>query len=397
MRRVFGTLGRRLSTAAPALSHDELREAARAFIAAEINPHVDAWEAEGIFPAHALFKKLGDAGLLGLTKPVENGGLGLDYSYSLVLAEELGNCDCGGVPMAIGVQTDMATPALAKFGSAALRDEFLAPSISGDRVACLGVSEARAGSDVASIATVAVVDGDDYVVDGSKMWTTTGTQADWCCLLVNDASPGGGAAPHGNKTMLCVDLDSAGVSRAPRFDKLGMRSSDTTELAFAGVRVPRRNVIGEPHRGFSYQMVQFQEERLWCAANALRGLERVLDDTAAYARDREAFGRPLLDNQAVRFRLAELHTDLELLRALTWKAGAAVTNGDDATLLASMAKLKAGRLLRETTDACLQYWGGMGYMESTSVARAYRDTRLCSIGGGADEVMLEIIGKMKGF
>lgn len=269
-----GLAGRTAST--PALSHDELRSTVRAFIAAEINPHVEAWEAAGIFPAASLFKKLGDTGLLGLTKPEENGGLGLDYSYSLVLAEELGGVDCGGVPMAIGVQTDMATPALAKFGSPALRAKYLAPSIAGDAVACLGVSEAGAGSDVASIATTAVVDGDDYVVNGAKMWTTTGTQADWCCLLVNDAGPGAGPPPHGNKTLLCVELDAPGVSRAPRFDKLGMRSSDTTALTFEDVRVPRANVIGEPHRGFSYQMVQFQEERLWCAANALRGLERVL-------------------------------------------------------------------------------------------------------------------------
>lgn len=388
--------GRRLlsTESAPALSHAELRQTVQTLIAREIDPHVDAWEAAGIFPAKELFKKLGDAGLLGLTKPVENGGLGLDYSYNLVLAEELGAIRCGGVPMAIGVQTDMATPALAKFGSPALREQFLTPSISGDAVACLGVSEVGAGSDVAGLLTTAKVDGDDYIINGGKMWTTNGTQADWCCLLVNTE---GGPAPHGNKTMLAMPMDLPGVSFSPKFDKLGMRSSDTTQLTLEDVRVPRANVIGEPNKGFTYQMLQFQEERLWAAANALKGLQRCIDETVEYTKDRRAFGQPLINNQSVRFRLAELQTEIELLRALTWSACDKVVAGEDVTLLASMAKLKGGRLGREVTDACLQYWGGMGFMSETPISRAYRDFRLMSIGGGADEVMLEIIGKMKGF
>jgi citronellyl-CoA dehydrogenase len=378
----------------PLLSHADLRETARTFVDREINPYVDAWEKEGIFPAKELFKKMGDAGLLGLTKPVENGGLGLDYTYSVVLAEELGNINCGGVPMAIGVQTDMSTPALAKFGSPELRAKFLTPSISGDYVACLGVSEVGAGSDVAGLKTTAVVDGDDYVINGGKMWTTNGTQADWCCLLVNTE---GGEPPHGNKTMIAMPMDLPGVSFAPRFDKLGMRSSDTTQLTLENVRVPRSHVIGEVGRGFSYQMVQFQEERLWAGANALTGFQRIIDQTVEYATDRRAFGKPIIANQAVRFRLAELQTELELLRALTWNAAERVAKGEDVTMLASMVKLKAGRLGREITDSCLQYWGGMGFMSETPISRAYRDVRLASIGGGADEIMLEIIGKLRGY
>jgi len=380
----------------PALSHNELREMASTFVAREINDHVDEWEAAGIFPAKELFKKMGNAGLLGLTKPVENGGMGLDFSYAMVLAEELGAITCGGVPMAIGVQTDMATPALARFGSPAVRDKFLTSTVAGDYVACLGVSEVQAGSDVAGLMTTATIDGDDYVINGSKMWTTNGTQADWCCLLVNTDGEGA-SAPHHNKTMIAMPMGLPGVSVAPRFDKLGMRSSDTTQLFLENVRVPRSNLIGEPNKGFTYQMLQFQEERLWAAANALGALQRIMDQTVEYTKDRQVFGKSVLANQVVRFRLGELQTELECLRALTWKATEMVVAGEDATLLASMAKLKAGRLGREITDSCLQYYGGMGYMSETHVSRAFRDVRLASIGGGADEVMLEIITKMKGF
>jgi len=381
--------------AAATLTHEELRATVRSFVALEVNPYVDEWEHEGIFPARQLFKKMGDAGLLGLTKPVEYGGLGLPFSYSLVMAEETGGIRCGGVPMAIGVQTDMATPALARFGSDELRSRILAPTVAGDLVACLGVSEVGAGSDVSATVTTAVLDRDGayYTVNGGKMWTTNGTQADWMCTLVNTEGAGQ-VAPHANKTLLVVPMDAAGVSVAPRLDKLGMRSSDTTQVTLEDVRVPAANVIGEPGRGFAYQMLQFQEERLFAAANVLLPLRRCLGDTAAYCRERRAFGKPLLANQTVRFRLAELETELELLRSLVWRAADAMEAGEDVTKLASMAKLKAGRLSREVTDSCLQYWGGMGFMSETEVSRAYRDLRLISIGGGADEVMLEIISKL---
>ena len=233
--------------------HDELRRSLRRFIDAEINPHVDDWEAAEVFPAHELFRKMGALGFLGLTKPVEYGGSGLDYSYSVAMAEALGHVHCGGVPMAIGVQTDMATPALARFGSDALRREFLAPTVAGEAVACLGVSEVGAGSDVASIRTRARKDGDDYVIDGGKMWTTSGTQADWCCLLANT----GEGPPHRNKSLICVPMKTPGISVAKKIRKIGMMSSDTAQLHFDGVRVPQRFRIGEEGQGFVYQMQQF--------------------------------------------------------------------------------------------------------------------------------------------
>src|SRR5437762_12162391 len=258
--------------------HEALRQTWKTLIDREINPHVDGWEKEGQFPAHALFKKMGDAGLLGVDKPVEFGGSGLDFSYAMVCSESLGLVNGGSIPMATGVQISMATPALARYGSDELRQEFLAPAISGDYVACLGVSEAGAGSDVASIKTTAKKDGGDYVINGGKMWTTNGTQADWMCLLANT----GEGPVHRNKTLICLPMKTKGVEIAGKLDKLGMRASDTAQIFFDNVRVPQRYRIGEEGMGFIYQMQQFQEERLWAAAAGLGGMERAIAMTIEY-------------------------------------------------------------------------------------------------------------------
>jgi citronellyl-CoA dehydrogenase len=360
--------------------HEEIRRATKRLIEGEINPHVDEWEEAGIFPAHEVFRKLGKLGLLGVTKPTEYGGMGLDYSYGAVFCEALAHIRCGGVPMAIGVQVDMATPAMAKHGSDALRKEFLAPAIAGDLVLCLGVSEVGSGSDVASVKTTARVDGDDYVITGGKMWTTSGIQADACVVLANTSD----GLAHRNKSLIVVPLGAKGVERARKIRKIGMNCSDTAQLFFDEVRVPRRNRIGDEGKGFVYQMEQFQIERLFAALTAGQSLMNVIDDTVAYTRDRKAFGRSILDNQWVQFKLAEYKTEVEALRSLTWRAVELVVAGGDATELASMAKLKAGRLMREVIDGCLQFWGGMGYVWESSVSRAFRDGRLSSIGGGAD-------------
>ncbi|MEX4010119.1 acyl-CoA dehydrogenase family protein [Neoaquamicrobium sediminum] len=371
--------------------HENLRRTVAKFVETEINPHVDAWEAAEEFPSHELFKKLGDLGLLGIKYDPAYGGLGLDFSYSMVMAEELGLVHCGGVPMAIGVHTDMCTPALNRFGSDAVKEDFLAPSIAGDVVGCLGVSEPGGGSDVAAVRTTARKDGDDYVISGTKMWITNGMKADWCCLLANTSD----GPVHQNKSLICVPMDAQGITRQ-KIHKIGMHSSDTAQLFFDEVRVPRHNLIGQEGGGFMMQMLQFQEERLYAAASALKGFDRLIDLTIDYTRDRKTFGKPVLDNQVVHFRLAELRTEVEALRALTWSAIEQYVAGADVTRLASMAKLKTGRLARELTDACLQYWGGMGYTADNPVSRAYRDTRLVSIGAGADEIMLGIIAKLEG-
>ncbi len=372
--------------------HRKMKSAVVKFVEAEINPHVQEWEEAGIFPAHELFKKMGDLGFLGVNKPEEYGGMGLDYSYQAMTIEALGACTCGGVPMAIGVQTDMATPALARFGSDELRRDYLSPAIAGDMVACVGVSEASAGSDVANIKTTARKDGDDYVISGSKMWITNSTQADYMCMLANTSD----GHKHQNKSLIIVPMDSPGVTKSERLNKLGQRSSDTAQIFFDDVRVPQRNLIGAEGAGFMYQMMQFQEERLWCALSMIDGMDRIIKLTEDYCRDRAAFNQSILDFQVVHFRLAELRTEVELLRALSEKCVESMVRGENVTRLASMAKLKAGRLSRELSDACLQYWGGMGYMWDSPVSQFMRDTRLTSIGGGADEVMLSIICKLDG-
>jgi citronellyl-CoA dehydrogenase len=372
--------------------HLELQRSARKLIETEINPQVDAWEAAGIYPAHEVMAKLGAAGFLGIHKPEKYGGLGLDYTYALAFAETLGEIACCGVPLSIGVQTDMATPALARYGSDELCEQFLRPAIAGELVACIGVSEPSAGSDVSRIKTVARADGDDYIINGGKLWTTNGVQADWMCMLANT----GDGPLHKSKSLICVPLKSPGVTIARKLDKLGMRSSDTAQIFFDDVRVPKRNRIGEEGQGFIYQMQQFQEERLWAAVSMIKPLEKAIADTIDYASTRQAFGRRILDNQVVRFRLAELQTQVELLRSLIYRAVTDYVAGSDVTTLASMAKLTAGRLSREVSDACLQYYGGMGFMNETPISRLYRDIRATSIGGGADEIMLEIISKRLG-
>ncbi|MCW5221095.1 acyl-CoA dehydrogenase family protein [Verminephrobacter aporrectodeae] len=379
--------------------HREIQKTLKRFIDEEINPHVDDWEAAETFPAHALFKKLGRLGLLGLCKPESCGGAGLDYSYSLAMAETLGHIHCGGVPMAIGVQTDMCTPALARYGSDALRQQFLAPAIAGDMVGCIGVSEPAAGSDVSGIRSTARKDGDDYLISGQKMWITNGLQADWMCMLVNT----GDGPAHKNKSLVLVPLRDGpggsltpGVELARKIRKIGMHSSDTGLIHFDAVRVPQRYRIGAEGQGFIYQMQQFQEERLWCSASTLESLNNCIEWTVEWARERKLFGGALADQQWLQFKLAELRTEVEALRALTYRACDLYVAGQDVLELASMAKLKAGRLNRLIPDSCLQFWGGMGYTLENKVARMYRDGRLASIGGGADEVMLSIIAKTMG-
>ena len=379
--------------------HEQIRGTLKRYIDEHINPHVDEWEEAGIFPAHQVFKGLGDLGLLGLTKPEAYGGAGLDYSYGMVMAETLGHINCGGVPMAIGVQTDMCTPAPARFGSDELRKEFLMPAIAGDMVGCIGVSEPGAGSDVAGIKSVARKDGDDYVISGQKMWITNSIQADWMCMLVNTSD----GPAHKNKSLVMVPMRDGpngkltkGIEIAQKIRKIGMNSSDTGLIYFDDVRVPQRNLIGQEGAGFVYQMQQFQEERLWAAASSLVTLTECVRQTIEWAQQRKMFGATLIDQQWVQFKLAELQTEIEALRALTWRAGELYVGGQDVLQLASMAKLKAGRLTREVADTCLQLWGGMGFTWENRVSRLYRDGRLGSIGGGADEVMLGIIAKTMG-
>lgn len=372
--------------------HHAFRQLVRKFVETEINPHVEAWEEAGIFPAHDLFKKMGGLGLLGLTYPEAYGGGGVDYWYQAILMEEIGRATASGPPLGIAVQTDMATPALAENGSEALKQEYLAPAIAGDKVAAIAVSEPGAGSDVAAIKTWAKRDGDDYLINGSKMWITNGTQADFLCLLARTSDEKG----FRGLSLFVVDTDLPGFSVSRKLDKLGHRSSDTAILTFDDVRVPAANRIGAEGMGFILQMRQFQRERLAGSLMALGGMENIVRQTIAYCRERETFGQPLIDNQYIHFRIAELLTEIEALRQLCYHCVRLYVAGEDATKEVSMAKLKGGRLAREVADTCLQFHGGMGYVEEYPMARYFRDARLLSIGAGADEIMLGIIAKYEG-
>ena len=372
--------------------HSEIRRTVSRFVQEELNPHVDDWEEAGELPGHEIMKKAGSLGLLGIDKPEAFGGLALDFSYQAVFSEELGAADHGSSPLLIGVHTMMSTPALARFGSDDLRNEFLAPAIAGDTVSSIAVSEPHAGSDVAAIKTTAKKDGGDYVINGTKMWITNSTQADFFCLLANT-----GEGPiHKNKSLIIVPSNTPGVSVAPKLDKLGLRASDTAQVFFEDVRVPQRYRIGEEGMGFVYQMKQFQEERMYCALVLLKNMEACIQKTIEYTTERKAFGKPLIDNQVIQFRLAELQTEIEALRALTYAAVEQHVAGQDMTMKASMVKLKAGRLAVEVANSCLQYWGGMGFMWDNYCARSLRDARVSCIGGGSDETMLSIIAKYMG-
>lgn len=372
--------------------HQMFRQTVRELVRSEIDAHADEWEAAGDFPAHDLFRRFGELGLLGLEYDPAYGGGGADHTYTMILGEELGRAASLGVSMAITVQTDMATPALHRFGTHELKEQYLRPAISGEHVAAIGVSEPDAGSDVAGVRTRAVRDGEEWVINGAKLWITNGTQADWICLLVRTSDEGG----YRGMSQVIVPTDADGFSVSRRLDKLGMRASDTAELTFDDVRVPVSNTIGEIGRGFQQQMAQFQNERMIAAYQMVGATELALERTVAYLRERQAFGAPLMANQALQFDLADIAADLDLVRHHNWVAVAAYLDGEDITGHATVAKLKSARLARRMADVAVQYHGGMGYVEENWPARFFRDTRLWSIGGGADEVMLRTIARMAG-
>ena len=370
--------------------HDLFRKTVRDVVERAINPHVDEWEAEGRFPAHELFPKLGAAGLLGIEYDPAYGGQGADHTFTVVYGEELGRISCGGVPMAIAVQSDMATPSLHRYGSAELKQRYLVPAVAGTAVAAIGVTEPDAGSDVAGLRTKAVRDGDEWVIDGTKTFITNGDQADWICLLARTSAEGGSRGI----SQIVVPMDTPGVSVSRTLSKLGMRSSDTAELVFDGARVPAGNLIGEEGRGFQQQMEQFQQERMIASYLAVGSMELALERTWQYLGQRHAFGGPLSANDHLRYELAEAGAEVDLLKHYNRSCAEAFVAGLDTRKMVAVAKFKAGRLLRRVSDLCLQHHGGLGYMEEHWTARYLRDQRLWSIGGGTDEVMLRTIAQL---
>ncbi|MCA9520428.1 MAG: acyl-CoA dehydrogenase family protein [Myxococcales bacterium] len=370
--------------------HKIFRKSVRDYVERELAPHADEWEAAGIFP-RSVYERMGELGFLGINKPVEYGGSGLDYWYTVAFAEELVRCRMAGLSMSILVQTDMATPIIAELGTDEQKREFMAPALRGEKIAALGVSEPDAGSDVASIRTKAVKDGDDYVINGYKTYITNGTRADFITLAVRT-----GAEGFGGISLVLFPTDTKGFKVVKKLNKLGNKSSDTAEIAFEDCRIPRRYLLGNEGHGFYYIMRNFQGERLIGAIAAVAGAQRLLEATIAYCKERKAFGRPIAKFQVNRHKIVDMATELEAGRQLAYHAVDLFDHKKECTREISMAKLFCGETAVKVAHHCLQLYGGAGYMEEFDVARAFRDTRLITIGGGTSEIMKEIIGKLMG-
>mmetsp|Transcript_8383 Transcript_8383/g.4510 ORF Transcript_8383/g.4510 Transcript_8383/m.4510 type:complete len:384 (-) Transcript_8383:4779-5930(-) len=372
--------------------HEMVRSAVRDFVNKEINPFVDEWEEKGITPLHDLFKKMGDLGFLGIRYDKKYGGEGLDYWYETVLFEELAHIKCGGIPMAIIVQTSLATPSIDEFGSEYIKETYLKEAIAGNMVGALAVTEPNAGSDVFAISTTAEKEGDYYILNGSKTFITNGTQADFLTLLAktND-SPG-----HKAFSLLVVPTNLPGFSVSRKLDKLGMHSSDTGELYFDNMKIPAENLVGVEGKGFIYQMKQFQHERFSFMPMVYVGAKDMIDEVVEYLKGRVVFGEPLIKKQVLRHRIAGWLTEIECMKQLTYHVVRMKMAGQDVSKEVSMGKLFGGDLITKVADGCLQMYGGMGYMSEMHISRAFRDYRLLPIGGGASEVMSDVIAEMSG-
>ena len=370
--------------------HEQLRESIETFAERELAPHSDEWEENG-FP-DSVFTRMGELGFLGVYFPEEYGGQGGDYFMSLMRGEAMAHSNNGGLAMGIAVHTDMATPPILKFGSEYLKQTYLVPSIKGEMISSLGISEPGAGSDVAGIRTRAVRDGDEYVINGSKTFITNGVRADFIVLVTKTDADAG----YDGFSLFVVPKDTPGFHVSRKLEKLGMHSSDTAELTFDDVRVPVENLVGEEGKGFYHIMWELQGERLIGAAGSVAGAQRVFDTTLKYAQERNAFGRPIGRFQAIRHKFAEMATKIEAARQMVYTTAWRVQNGEYPVREISMAKLYASRLGFEVCDECVQIHGGYGYMKEYGVERAWRDMRLNRIGAGTDEIMLEVIGRSYG-
>jgi citronellyl-CoA dehydrogenase len=367
--------------------HELFRKTVRDFVARELAPHSREWDDAEDFP-NEVFRKMGELGFLGLRHPEEVGGAGVDYWYTVAFLEELCHSRCAGLNMAVAVQTDMATPALSELGSDEIKQTFVAPAVRGEAIGALGVTEPDAGSDVAALRTTARKDGDDYVINGAKTYITNGARADFITLAVRTGNEGWPGI-----SLVVFPTDTRGFQVTRKLKKLGNHASDTAEIVFEDCRIPRRYLIGQENHGFRYIMMNFQGERLAAALMGVEAALLALADGLEYGRDRKIFGKPIAKFQVWRHQFADLYTEVEAAKWLTYRACDLYDRGKDATKEISMAKLHAGELANRVLDRMLQLHGGAGYMDEYYVSRAWRDVRLLTIGGGASEVMKEIIAK----
>ncbi|TAK29942.1 MAG: acyl-CoA dehydrogenase [Myxococcaceae bacterium] len=381
-------------------SHQMFRKTVRDFCERELRPHMDQWEEDELFPRW-VFEKAGELGIFGAHYPEEHGGSGGDYWYSIAKGEELPRCGSAGVPMALMVQSDMATPVLSDLGSPEQIEEFLKPALRGEKIAALGVSEPGCGSDVAGMRTWARKDGDDYVINGSKTFITNGTRADFITLMLKTQPEAG----HAGISIVTFPTDVKGFHVSKKLKKIGNWSSDTAELFFEDCRIPRRYLLGEEGEGFRYLMQNFQSERLIASASATAGSKLILEEGIAYGRDRSAFGKPIIKREVWQHKIVDLATKLEACEALTYRAAEAYNQeryvdktavSFETTKLISMAKAFVGDVTSEVADSMLQFHGGWGYIEEYHVARAWRDQRLFRLGGGTTETLRYYIAKLMG-
>jgi alkylation response protein AidB-like acyl-CoA dehydrogenase len=376
--------------------HLDLRESMSAWVKKEMHPHRNEWE-ETYWPSE-IMRRAGELGYLGLCFPEEYGGQGGDYFYSLIRAECLSYSGSGGTNMGFAVQTDMVLPPVHLLGTEEQKQRYLVPGIRGEKIGSLGITEPGAGSDVAGIRTTAIRDGDEYVINGSKTFITNGPRADFC-VLVTKTDPDAG---HAGITLMLIDLRDDDGNLVPGFsvsrelDKMGMHASDTGELSFEDVRVPADSVLGEEGKGFYHISWELQGERLVGAAGCYSGAERMFERTLEYAKEREAFGRPIGRFQTIRHKFADMATKIEAAKQLTHAVAWRFANGEYPVREISMAKLYAARVCHEVADECIQIMGGYGYMKEYEIERAFRDQRLNRIGAGTDEIMLEVIGRSYG-
>jgi acyl-CoA dehydrogenase len=371
--------------------HEALRESLRSFVAREIRPHTPVWEEAREFPRE-LYSRMAELGFLGLKYPEEYGGQGGDYVHQAVFVEEMARCGSGGVSAGIGAHTDIATPPIWKFGTEEQKQRWLVPAIAGEKIGALAITEPGGGSDVAAVRTSAKRDGDEYVVNGSKTFITNGVRADFYVTAVSTTPEGG----HHGLSFLVLERDMPGFEVSRKLEKLGWHASDTGELSFSDVRVPAENMLGEENKGFYLIMANFQWERISMALGAVGGMQATFERTLEYAKEREAFGRPIGQFQAIRHKLAEMATLIEAARDYAYHGLRLFVSGQECLKEVSIAKLFCCDAAVKVADEAVQIHGGYGYMREYDVERALRDARLGPIGGGTSEIMKEIIGRQMG-
>ena len=371
-------------------AHEELRLHIRRFLETEVTPHLEEWE-ETTFP-DAIIRRFGELGFLGLRYPPEYGGQGGDYFSAVVLSEEMARAHCGGLGMAVAVQTEMATPPVARYGTEEQKRRFLAPAISGEAIAAIAMTEPDAGSDLAGMKTTARRRGDEYVINGRKIFITNGKRCHWC-LVVARSDVGAG---HGGFSLFLVPRETKGFQVTRTLKKLGMHSSDTAELLFEDCRVPAEFRLGEEGEGWTDLMWELQGERLIAACGQVAGAQATFEYAMQYARDRVAFGRPISQFQVIKHRLVDMANKITVVRAFVYETCARWDRGEYPVREISQCKLLASQAAVEVADEAIQILGGHGYMSEFPVERAWRDARLARIGAGTDEIMKEIIAKSYG-